>query len=122
MRFVVENLRELGIQAESTLKESYGVNAVEGQLLEMLQLLKSNTKFKSEFVQVLLEFLDEGNAPYEVVQFCMRELQWPEIKQHAQNMLESSDDPRVHKVANEVLAVYGEAWEDEDLFSYYSKD
>ena len=119
---VTQKLKELGLQAEAILKESYGVNAIEGKLLEMLQTIKSNPEYKNDFVKVFQFFIDDGDVPYEATQFCMRELQWPEIKQYAVSMMENSNDPRVQKVANEILAVYEDEWEDEDLFNYYSKE
>jgi len=117
---VIECFQELGKQAETELDQKYSVSEVEGIFLDMLNLIKENPQAHADFVSVIIDMLDEGNVPYEAIQFCMRELKWMDVKQGIIERLKKSDDPRVHTVMNNLLSVYEDSWDDADFYKYYS--
>jgi hypothetical protein len=70
---------------------------------------------------LFLSVIGNENEPWELVQFCMRELQWKEGKESITKLRDDSNDLRFVTVMNDILAVYEDKWEDEDLYIYYSK-
>lgn len=119
MTDIIEQFKNLGQEAEHVLNQKYSVSKIEYILLQMLNITKVNTDVHDKLIDCFMEIIDTGYAPLEVVQFCMRELKWPKIKEQVIKRLEESDDPRVHKAMNDVLAVYEEEWEDEEFYKYY---
>jgi hypothetical protein len=63
--------------------------------------------------------LMSNNSPFEVVAFCMRELQWLEIKEFVVSKMSPSQDPRSESLRG-VLTAYDEIWPDADMYDYYS--
>lgn len=121
MNNVFNTLRDLGEQAVVELESKYSVSEVESIFINILSLLKDNLDIRKQLSDCMLSMLDKGTIPFEAIQFCMRELKWKEVKQGVVNRLEASDDLRVHSVMNKLLEVYGDEWEDEDLYQYFLK-
>ena len=93
----------------------------EKNLIEALSFVKENKKYKPELLKYFIGILNgEVDMPLELVEFCMRELQWPEIKTLALEQLKKSD-PRIRSSMEHVLEVYEPEWSDSDLYQYYSK-
>ena len=85
--------------------ETYGYNEIEDILVKMLSFIKSHSGSRREFVAFFLDKIacdGEGGVVYgnyayliQVIQFCMRELRWPEIKNMAIKRKNTSSDWRV---------------------------
>ncbi|NOZ54344.1 MAG: hypothetical protein GXP08_14640 [Gammaproteobacteria bacterium] len=118
---IIDDFQKMGRKAGAELDTKYSVSEVEPTFLEMLNTLKDYPQNKEQFISCILNMLDEGIVPFEAIQFSMRALKWEEVKQGIIDRLEESEDPRVHSVMNELLAVFEDEWEDEDLYQYYSK-
>jgi len=121
MTNIIDDFQVLGRKAGSELDTKFSVSEVEPIFLVMLNMLKSNPQLRTQFISCILNMLDDGTLPFEAIQFSMRELKWDEVKQGIIDRLGRSEDPRVHSVMNELLAVYEDGWEDEDLYQYYLK-
>ena len=104
-------------------KNTFGVSELEPYLLDILFIVKNNIDcrkdFSDEFVKILTNY---RYGPLEIVIFCMRELQWKEVKEAALNIQLEAEDPRVKISMQDVLNVYQTVWEDADLYEYYSKE
>ncbi|BBP61607.1 hypothetical protein [Pseudomonas sp. St316] len=90
----------------------------EMSLLNILEFVKKHPDYKQDFVEKFKAILVSGNSPFEVVAFCMRELQWPEIKEFVIIKMNPSEDPRSEALRS-TLTAYDELWPDADLYSYY---
>ena len=100
---------------------TYGVNEIENLLLETLDYIKAHGKYKEEFSKCFINRIKrEEFFPLEIIFFCMRELQWPEIKEAAIEEKSKTDDWRIISAMDQILAVYENDWEDADLYQYYS--
>ena len=89
-------------------------------LIELLNYIKSDKENKDEYIAFFCKAVDDESLPWEAIQFCMRELQWDEVKIRAQELIHSNDDFRVISVMRGILDVYEEEWEDSDFYNYYS--
>ena len=93
----------------------------EEHFVYVLNFIKGNVPYRSEVLSYFLSIMKgEIDMPPELIEFCMRELQWPEIKNFAIKQIESGD-PRTLRFMEHILEVYQSEWEDADLYKYYSK-
>lgn len=126
MKDVMRKFEQLCQRANSILDETFDCRQVEPIYIKILNLIKSNPHYHDQFISALLSVLESGKAPWELIQFCMRELQWPEIKDSVliqmQAELEGKRDWRSISVLDHILEVYEPEWSDADLYKYYSKD
>ncbi|MFJ2479611.1 hypothetical protein ACIOWE_04975 [Pseudomonas sp. NPDC087598] len=90
----------------------------EMSMVRILEFVKSSIERRELFVSRFEEVLMSNNSPFEVVAFCMRELQWPEIKEFVVSKMNPSQDPRSEALRG-VLTAYDEVWPDADLYRYY---
>lgn len=90
----------------------------ETSLLMILNFVKCNLIYKKEFILKFENILMTSSSPFEVVAFCMRELQWSEIKDFVISNMDPSQDPRSEALRG-VLTAYDEFWPDADLYKYY---
>jgi hypothetical protein len=125
-RLAIKEFYDLAKQAESILDSTYDCRKAEPLYVKILKLVKSHADLRQEFVGAFLAMLGGKDGPWELIQFCMRELQWVEIKEALVNLrkaeINGSHDWRVISVLNDILAVYEPVWEDADLYEYYSKE
>jgi hypothetical protein len=92
----------------------------EDALLDLLVYVKSYQDRRDDFVTAFSEIVaSHREGPLEILVFCMRELQWPEIRSFAISKIEGSTDPRVRDVLADLLDVYEAEWEDSVLYEYY---
>jgi hypothetical protein len=93
-------------------------------LVDLLVYIKSNTDQKDCFIAAFSDLVyDRKKGPLEILIFCMRELQWPEIKAEVLYRIQNSDDLRVKDSLMDILDVYEENWPDAAQYKYYrSKD
>ena len=119
-RQTVERFVALGQEAQGSLSEEYDLAQVEPLFLEMLNMVKANLHLKDHFSKLFIEALTADTLPLEAVQFCMRELQWEEVRAAAALGIEQSDDPRVKRSLGSVSEVYDKDWDDSDMYEHYS--
>lgn len=91
----------------------------EMSLLNILEFVKKHPDYREWFIDRFKLILTSRNSPFEAVAFCMRELQWPEIKEFVISKMNPSEDPRSEALRS-ILTTYDEFWPDSDLYSYYS--
>lgn len=106
---------------------SFDARAVEPPLLKLRSLLKSSSKPRRESVDAVLALTTPrtGELPLrrpgvvEILEFCMRELRWPEIREAMLAMDSPSRDWRVRRAAQRVLEVYDDEWPGGDIYDTY---
>jgi hypothetical protein len=104
-------------------KITYGVNEIEKELLDVLNYIKIYKKGEEEIKAFLIKIVKgEEIYPLEIIIFCMRELQWLEIKEAAIEEKTKTHDWRIISSMNHILEVYENNWECADMYEYYSKE
>lgn len=93
----------------------------EKSLLDILEFVKKNPGHKEDFIGRFELILMSNNSPFEVVAFCMRELQWPEIKEFVISKMNPSQEPRSEALRS-VLTAYDDFWPDADMYKYYDEN
>lgn len=106
--------------AEAAWKITDGTDELEPYLLEILEFAKNNNDSREKLAQCFVCLLNGDSWPIEILEFCMRELQWPSVKAATISKMRENTDIRILDGLNRVLAVYEDEWEDADLYRYYS--
>jgi hypothetical protein len=114
----VTNFEGLCRDAAAVLDKDYSLHVAEPFFLKALEIIKANPQLQPEFELALIRAVDGGLEPFEIAEFCMRELRWPAIREHAAEKIKTAD-PRSRQVLQRVLSVYEPVWEDADLYEYY---
>ena len=83
-------------------------------LVEIYKLGKSD-----KLIDYFFDLVEHPDTPHEFVSFCMRSLQWNEIKERLYSLLEKAEDPRDMTVYRSMLSVYETSWVGSELYEYY---
>ncbi|WP_342308684.1 hypothetical protein WLF14_01040 [Pseudomonas fluorescens] len=120
MNDVIKEFDKLCDMAMAAFGEELDIT-YEMSLLNILEFVKKHPGCREDFIGGFKLILMSGGSPFEVVAFCMRELQWPEIKEFVISNMNPSEDPRSEALRS-TLTAYDERWPDADLYSYYGGD
>jgi hypothetical protein len=120
MNEVIKKFEQLSEKTEMVLNETFDCRKVEPIYIEILNLIKSHPDCREQFVRKFIFLLKTGEISSDLIEFCMRELQWEEIKKAAELEISKTDDWRVISTMNHILEVYEKEWEHSDLYKYYS--
>jgi hypothetical protein len=98
------------------------LRALEPHLLRVLEFLKAHPELRPQAARYLVDDgLDRpGAAAATLLEFCMRELRWPEVREALEKKIEQERDPSRRLALRNLLEVYEPEWPDADLFEYYS--
>ncbi|MCD1573373.1 hypothetical protein [Agromyces mediolanus] len=98
-----------------------GVNSYEHRLLDLLDILRSGRVERAAAVDSLIGLtVGWPVGSLEILEYTMRELQWPEVRDALFKHLEEAPDFRTRKQAERALLVYEDRWEDGDIYVRYS--
>ncbi len=126
MKDILNTFHNLAHESSKVLDSTYDCRKAEPYYVEILDLIKAHPEYRAKFVKEFLSILSSGNAPWELIQFCMRELQWEEIKNEIklekQKEINRNHDWRIISVLDHILEVYEKDWDDAELYLYYSKE
>lgn len=132
MKIIINEFEKLCAQIKIREEKTFGYNEIEDLLLEALNFIKKHKDEKRQFAHFFIDSilgsktnnLVYGGSHYliQVIQFCMRELQWPEVKEAAIKEQSASTDWRVIGTMGSILEVYEKEWPDDELYEYYSKE
>lgn len=106
--------------AETAWENTDGADELEPYLLAILEFAKKHSADREELVRCFSVLVKEDRGPIEILEFCMRELQWQEVKDATIQAMKEHADIRVLDALDRVLAVYEAKWDDADLYKYYS--
>lgn len=111
---------ELVKVAQEVWDQTYGVNDLEPYLLDILRFVKNNTHKQDELANCFINLLREYRASIEILQFCMRELQWQKVKEAVEErMWQNQGNIRLLDAMQKILDVFSEEWRDADIYEYY---
>jgi len=117
MNDVIKEFDELCDIAIAAFGEELDIS-YEMSLLNILEFVKKHRCYKEDFRDKFKLILMSGDSPFEVVAFCMRELQWSEIKEFVTSNMNPSEEPPSEALRS-TLTAYDELWSDADFYSYY---
>ena len=96
-----------------------GVNRVEHLLVDLLLFLKSDRIGREDAAGSLIALVEPWPGAPEVIEFTMRDLQWPEVRHALEAHVSSDADFRTRDMASSVLEVYEERWPAGEIYRTY---
>lgn len=98
----------------------------EPALVEILRLAGSCPEARTELAGCFIELIrDPRRRPWEVVQFCMHGLRWPEVRAAVEEDFEkaqASQNWRAIAVLCHIRKAFDPAWKDADAYKTYRRD
>lgn len=107
-------------EADKIDKEIFDTKKLEFYYIKILNFIKLNLNYKEEFIQCFKIMLLRDQSNVELFEFCLRELNWVEIKVFLIELLEKEKDITKLAKYNRILNVFDEEWDNYDLYDYYS--
>jgi hypothetical protein len=107
---------------EEKWKTTYSAEEIEPSFLNVLNFVKQNLTFRDTFVQCFISLLHnpEWKGPVELIEFCMFEFRWPEVKQAAEEIVKHTQDIRERDYLWTISTAYSDNWDGAQFYSYYS--
>ena len=96
-----------------------GVGQIEHLLVDLVAFLKSGRIHRSVAAEFLIALIDPWPGAPEVLEFTMRDLQWPEVKGALQAHVASGSDFRTRDMAASVLQVFEAEWPGAEIYRTY---
>jgi hypothetical protein len=119
MESVQSQFHKLCIESDLAYGEELEGITFESVLIKILNFIKANPEHRSFFISELKAIISGGKIPFEIIEFTMRELRWPEIQQFIIGKIENHPHPILCNSLRRALNAYEEVWENEDLYEYY---
>jgi len=123
--------RLVGAAQDAWLMSRGDFRTLEPRLLDLLQFVVSHPDGRPQFVALFAELVSQigfsrSNGVVRVatqaVEFCMRELQWPEIRFALEERRQAEKDPSVkNRLLVGVLNAYDADWHNARLYAYYAR-
>ena len=109
---------------EEKWKTTYSAEEIEPSFLNVLNFVNQNLSSRDTLVQCFISLLHnpEWNGPVELIEFCMFELRWPEVKQAAEEIVKHTQDIRERDFLRTISYAYSDDWDGIDFYLYYSKN
>ncbi len=113
-------LRRLLESIARAAEESVGVDSFEHLLIDLVTLLESEHVERSAAVAELRRLAAEWPwGAVEALEFAMRSLQWPEVRDALEDHLAHGVDFRTRTLAAQVLEAYQDDWPAGDIYMTY---
>lgn len=121
MESVESQFQKLCLKSDKAYNEELEGATFESVLIEILDFIKNNPQHKNYFVSELKAIICGGRIPFEIVEFTMRELRWPEIQLFVIEQIKNHPHPILCNGLRRALNAYEEVWKNEDLYNYYQR-
>lgn len=107
---------------ETELDRTNDGRRVEPELIEILEMVKAFSVERKFFVDAFITMLENPKKWHTlIVEFCMRELRFPEIYQRAVEIDNACGPIPGDRDARHVIQAYGEIWGPGHIFNYYKQ-
>jgi hypothetical protein len=94
---------------------------VEPEYGQVLQYMIDHPVLRPHLGEILLDLATfPGQISPDLVEYCMLELRWPEVKSEARQRLHEAADPRSKRVFECILEAYEDGWNADGYFSRWS--
>ena len=113
------------------LNKGFGVNHAEPSLFQVLNLLNQESDLKDKFLEMVRFTLfandpgnnDQGMVPVELIELVAHELRWPELKEIANDRINSKFNAdrslAIGDVSMRIYDAFSDEWEDRVFYTNY---
>lgn len=90
---------------------------------KILKLVLDRPEMKEQFIEAFISMAHKPElGPYELIQFCMHELRWQEVKNHMSKWLESEGSERAKYIISLILWSFDENWDGALFYKRFNKN
>jgi hypothetical protein len=120
-------------EAELVRRKSIGTGEYESKFVDVLNFIKENPSLRAQIVEEFLRMLnDTGYDSYDLIEFCLHDLKWPELLSKAVDIYAFSKHEVIKKRLfgkpldyisrlEDLISSFGQNWQSADLYDYYDK-
>lgn len=116
---IEEEFNQLLILSNQAHSEELEIS-YESTLVDILNFIKKHLDHKSYFIEKFKGLLRSDKYSFEIIAFCMHELQWQEILDYVLLIIDIKNNPR-DEALRTIIDAYDSEWSDADLYRYYSR-
>jgi hypothetical protein len=108
---------------QHTWETTYSADELEPDLLNVLNFTKQNLESKETLIQFFISLVKEKKwrGDIEVIEFCMHEFRWPEVKQAVEEIVATTQDIRERDALCRIPRAFSDDWDGVQFYSYYSR-
>jgi hypothetical protein len=126
-----EEFLQLAAKAKEREDAAIGADEFEPEFVEVLKFVRDHSEIRPQVVAEFSRILkDRTYGHYTLIQFCMHELRWPEMKAEAQKIHATFQNEVAQKklyrsplqhvsYLEDVLSSFESTWDSKELFKYY---
>lgn len=113
-------LRRLVREAEFAIDHLDSTLLFEPWLIRIVEFIRAHPESREGFLEQVIEWIRDGACAYEVLEYSMACLRWPEVLEVVELQLAQSDDLRTAATLRAIAAAYTEEWESADLYESFN--
>ena len=107
--------------ASNKLSQAVSLNEAEPEMVTLLREIKSNQGLRPFVVEMFKKSLSAPHCPWELIQFCMHDLRWPEMREWIEERrlaAKSIDDATYWR---KLTDAFEDDWEDAEFYSTFQR-
>lgn len=112
-------LQQLWNEAVAALTSAVSLTEAEPEMLRLLQCIKAHPEQRLFVVRLFVESLSDRGCPWEMVQFCMYDLRWSEVRAYVEGKRLEARDIDEASFWLKMLKAFDDDWEDAEFFQAY---
>jgi hypothetical protein len=117
-------LRQLFDKAAVKVSKVDSLTDAEPEMVSFLRYVQEHPEQHQLIVRMFTDALLSREGPWEIVQFCLHALRWPEMREFVESQrLKSLNEfgARASRVWDHLLKAFDDDWEDADNYQEYRK-
>lgn len=115
----IKKFRKLCLDATSPNDEIWDIKKQEPFFFKILEFVKYNHNCRADFVKEFIAIFYNSSVEWHIIMFCMRSLKWEEVYEYFYELNTVNNDIRTGAVLRNILEVFEDEWEDDDLYDYF---
>ncbi len=108
--------------AQQRWEKTYSADELEPSLLDILNFVKQHSKSRNALEKCFIDLVHAigKSVKVDVLEFCMYELRFPNVKRVVEETIRHSQDIRKQTALESILQAYSDDWDGVELYDYYS--
>jgi hypothetical protein len=116
----IEQFWALCDQARQLAETTVFSNRREPALLSILEFVQKNPQDRGNFAYCFMHLFHHPDlGPYEIIEYCMRELRWQEVHDYFIGIANAAPDLNCRAVANRIIDAFHDPWPSAGIYARY---
>jgi hypothetical protein len=117
---VIEHFWSLCHDAKQLCDTTVDSRQREPAFLAVLNFIKEHPQHRSDFVYCFLHLFHWSElGPYDLIEYCMGELRWPELQRSLAGIAAVTPEISCRAIANRILAAFQDPWPNGRIYARY---